>query len=120
MKLLLPFALLLAVLSPAAAVQKKKDAPKKIEPRVIMAIPLGAAPGSTTRVTVRGLHLEKVKELKFAEPGVQVKIVSQGKAAVPDKNPDKVGDTQVVADVTLPPDQKTPVSFVVVMEQGET
>jgi hypothetical protein len=48
------------------------------------------------------------------------KIVSQGKANVPDKNPDKVGDTQVVVDVTLPAEQKTPVSFVVVTEQGAT
>src|SRR5438874_1080452 len=107
------------VLRPAVAVQKKPEA-KKIEPRVIMAIPLGVAPGATTRVTLRGLNLEKVKELKFTEAGVKVKIVSQGKAGVPDKNPEKVGDTQIVVDVTLPPSQKSAVSFVVVTEQGDT
>jgi len=118
--LLVPFLGALLLFSPAAAAQKKKPDTKKTEPRVLLAIPLGALPGSTTRVTIRGLNLEKVKEVKFAESGVKAKIVSQGKANVPDKNPEKVGDTQIVVEVTLPPTQKTSVSFVVVSEQGET
>ncbi len=58
--------------------------------------------------------------MKFAADGVKIKIVSQGNASVPDKNPEKVGDTQVVADVTLPAGLKAPVSFTVVTELGET
>ena len=122
MKTFVFFPLLAAILllPPAAAAQKKKADPKKVEPRVTLAIPLGSVPGTTTRITIRGLNLHQVKEVKFAEPGVLVKILSQGKANVPDKNPDKVGDTQVVVDVTLAPEQKTSVSFVVVTALGDT
>jgi hypothetical protein len=101
--------------------QDKKKAPKKDEPQVVMAIPLGVSPGKTTRVTLRGFKLDTAKELRFPDPKVTAKILSKGKALVPDKNPDKVGDTQLVAEITLPeglPGEPLPV--VVVTPSGES
>src|SRR5262245_3411771 len=120
---LLPFvAFALAALAPAPGLaQEKKKPPTKAEPRVTMVIPLGAAPGKTAKLTVRGLGLDAAKGLRFANPKVTAKILSKGKAAVPDKNPDKVGDTQLVAEVTLPPGLPgKPLSFVVLTPTGET
>jgi hypothetical protein len=81
--------------------QVKKPAPAN-SPRVLMAIPLGASPGKTTRVTLRGLKLDQANAVRFPNSKATAKIVSKGKAAVPNKNPAREGDTQVVVDVTLP------------------
>jgi len=78
---------------PSFGQDKKKPAPKN-EPRVILAVPLGAAPGKTTRLTLRGAHLEDATDVKVATGKGSVKILGKGKAAVPDKNPDKVGDAK--------------------------
>jgi hypothetical protein len=102
-----------------AAAQDKKKPEKKAPPRVIVFIPLGAAPGKTTKLTIRGSGLDKATELKIA--GGKARIVSKGPASVPDKNPDKVGDTQVIAEVTL--DAKSPdgtAALLVVTPNGET
>ena len=99
--------------------QDKKKPEKKAPPRVIVVVPLGAALGKTTKLTIRGSSLDKATEVKVA--GGKVKIVSKGPAAVPDKNPDKVGDTQVVVEVTL--DAKLPdgmASLIVVTPEGTT
>jgi hypothetical protein len=101
--------------------QDKKKAAKKAEPRVTMVIPLGAAPGKTTKVTVRGLSLETAREIRFVNKDVKARILGKGKADVPDKNPEKVGDTQLAAEITLPAGLSTgPLSFVVVLPSGET
>jgi hypothetical protein len=106
---------------PRGLAQGKKKEPKKVEPRVAMVIPLGASPGKTTKLTVRGLLLDRASALRFTDPKVTAKILSKGKAPVPDKNPDKVGDTQLVAEVALPADLPgEPLSFVVVTAAGET
>src|ERR1700687_1408394 len=87
---------------PATTAQDKKKPDAKNLPKVIVVLPLAAAPGTTSKLTVRGLFLEDTKEVSFADPKITAKIVSKGKAGVPDKNPDKVGDTQVVIEVALP------------------
>ncbi len=111
--------LVLAAL-PAGRSQEKKPDPKKA-PKVVLAMPLAAVPGKTTKVTVRGLNLDDATEVKFADDKVQAKIVSKGKAGVPDKNPDKVGDTQIVVEVTLPAGLTAePLAFSVVTPAGET
>src|SRR5437763_13914399 len=94
-----PVFLVLAVL-PIAAQDKKKPAPK-IEPRVIFSIPLGAAPGKTTKLTLRGSDLDNAKEVKVLDGKGSAKILNKGKAGAPDKNPDKVGDTQVEIELKL-------------------
>jgi hypothetical protein len=113
---------------PSVRAQDKKKVEKQVEPRVTMVIPLGAAPGKTTKLTIRGLKLDTATEIRFTGPKakakipeVKAKIVSKGKAAVPDKNPEKVGDTQLVAEVSLPAGQPgEPLTFVVVTPSGET
>src|SRR5207248_541404 len=79
--------------------QDKKKPAKPPEPRILLTVPLGAAPGKTTKITIRGSALDKATDIKLAHG--KAKIVSKGSASVPDKNPDKVGDTQVVAEVAL-------------------
>lgn len=90
-----------ALALPAPTQDKKKPEPKN-DPRVVVVLPLAAAPGTTSKLTVRGLFLEGARLVRFAEPKVTTKILSKGKAGVPDKNPDKVGDTQLVVEVMLP------------------
>ena len=101
-----------------AAAQDKKKPDKKPDPQVIVAVPLGAAAGKTTRITLRGFGLDKATQVKLT--GGTAKIVRPGAAPVPDKNPQKIGDTQVVLDVTL--DEKpaaSTISLVVVTPDGE-
>jgi hypothetical protein len=91
------------VQAPESAGQEKKKKPdSKGEPRALLAVPLGVRPGATTRVTIRGLRLDAATEVRFPAGQTATKIVSKSKAAPPDKlPPQKVGDTQVVAEVTV-------------------
>jgi hypothetical protein len=121
------FPLLLATLVLALAwtglttsAQEKKKPEKKAVPRVVVVVPLGAAPGKTTKLTIRGSALDKATEVKVEGGKGTAKIVGKGPAPVPDKNPDKVGDTQVVADVTLEKVEGASVTLVVVTPDGET
>lgn len=96
--------------------------PPPQNPHVIVVSPLGVAPGVATKITVRGLRLDSATQVRFQDAKASVKVLSKGKAPVPDKQePTRVGDTQVEAEVTLPP--STPagtVSFVVVNAAGES
>ena len=114
-----PVLLLLTIL-PSAAQDKKKPSPK-IEPRVIFSLPLGATPGKTTKLTLRGSDLDNAKEVKILDGKGSAKILNKGKAGAPDKNPDKVGDTQVEIELKLN-DKLTgeSVTLVVVTSNGET
>ena len=117
--LLLVFAAVLVGL-PTGAQDKKKPAPK-IEPRVLLAVPLGATPGKPSKIVLRGSDLDNAKEVKVVDGKGSVKILGKGKAAVPDKNPEKVGDTQVEIELTL--DDKLAgesISVTVVTANGET
>src|SRR5258708_31666039 len=97
-------ALVLCAVGRGIVAQDKKKSEKKALPRIVVVVPLGAAPGKSTMLTIRGSSLDKATEVKVS--GGKAKIVSKGPAPVPDKNPEKVGDTQVVAEVTL--DEKLP------------
>ena len=123
MKASLSFSLLALLLCASASSlgQDKKKPEKKIEPRVAVALPLGAAPGQTTKITLRGIKLDEAKEVKVIGDHAKAKIVSKGKANVPDKNPEQVGDTQVQVELTLEPKLPgAPIQIVVVTEAGET
>jgi hypothetical protein len=86
-----------------------------------MAIPLGLIPDATTKVTLRGMKLDNATSLRFPQSKATAKIITKGKAEVPDKNPDKVGDSQVVAEMTLPSSPPSgPLTVVVVTPDGET
>lgn len=115
---------LVACFVPANA-QQKKDEKKKAEPRVLVALPLGAAPGHATKITLRGIKLDNAKDVQVEGGKGSAKIVGKGKAnipdGVPDKNPEKVGDTQVEVLLTLNPNLPgEPVQVVVVTPEGDT
>jgi hypothetical protein len=100
--------------------EKKKDAPKA--PAIKMTLPLALQSGASVTLTLRGSGLAEAKEVRF--PGGQatvVKIASKGQAGVPDKNPERVGDSQVVVELKvkekLPAE---PIPVVVVTPNGET
>lgn len=93
--ILLPMPLLLA--------QGKKPKPKD-EPKVILARPFGVVPGKTTKLTLRGLKLEKAKEVKINPKG-SVKLLKKGKVGVPQQmEAARVGDSEVEVEITLPQD----------------
>jgi hypothetical protein len=87
------------------AAQEDKKAPPDPKPRISMAIPLSAAPGATSKITIRGLNLDQATEIKFAEPieGASVIVKSKGKAEMPkESDPAVYGDTKVELEVKLP------------------
>jgi hypothetical protein len=113
--------MLLVIASLSGAGQEKKPE-NKDGPRILVVLPLGAAPGATTRVTIRGLKLDAATAVRFQEPKASAKIVSKGKAAVSEQFPaPRIGDTQIVADVTLPAGVTAgSVAFTIVTPTGES
>lgn len=115
------FAFLAALLILTTLSAQGKKPAIKDGPRITMVIPLGVSPGTPTKITIRGLKLAQATALRCSDPKATVKILSKGPAPVPDKNPAKVGDTQIVAQVTLPSGNPAgPVTLVVVTPGGET
>ena len=116
----LPLLAGMAVLVVAAAPKKPDD----VKPKVIVAAPLGLTPGKTTKLLVRGLKLDKATEVHLLDPKGKVKILSKGKAPLPNKEKDDVGrygDTQIQIEATLSADYAGPtVSFTVVTPSGES
>lgn len=101
--------------------QDKKKEEKKVDPRVLMSLPLGLAPGKATKVTLRGAGLDTATDVKVADGKGTAKLLSKGKAGVPDKNPEQVGDTQVEAEIKLNDGLPSgTVSVVVTTPAGET
>jgi hypothetical protein len=110
-----------AVTLVVSPVHAQKDKGKKPEPKVALCLPLGMAPGQVTKFTIRGLELDKATAIHFASDKVQAKILGKGKADVPDKNPQQVGDTQIMVEVMLPKDLSVPeLSFEVDTTAGKT
>ena len=107
---------------PGSTGQEKKKRSQGFAPKVIVIVPLAAAPGATTKLIIRGLNLEGAKEIRCTNNDVvTAKIISKGKAKVPDKNPDKVGDTQLIVEITLPADLPSePLSLVVITAKEES
>jgi len=116
--LLVPVAL--SSLSGVTGQQKKPD--PNAQPKITMLAPLGVMPGSTTRLTIRGLRLDTAKEVRFQEPGIAVKLLSKGKTAVPNmQDANKLGDTQIEAEVKVPADFKAAfATCVVVTPNGDS
>jgi hypothetical protein len=119
------FVLLVAAgmfLSALAAPAQPKPAEKKDEPRPLVCLPLGVVPGVETKIVIRGQRLDTATEIRFAEIKAAVKIVSKGKATVPNmQDVAKVGDTQIEATVTLPADfDGKEAAFTIVTPAGES
>jgi hypothetical protein len=96
----------------------KKPA-EKASPRVIMAVPLGLAAGTTEKIILRGLMLDKASEVHLqsspAGGKIAVKLLSKGTVAVPNKfKAETAGDTQVELEVTAAPDVAAGEAMIVV------
>jgi len=101
--------------------QGKKIPDKNAPPRITLILPLGAEAGQTTKLTIRGIKLDGAQEVKILDDKGTAKIISKGKANVPDKNAGDVGDTQVEVEVTLKPELPSePVQIAVETPEGET
>ncbi|QDU22898.1 hypothetical protein [Urbifossiella limnaea] len=99
-----------AASAPVAAQPKQPDK-KKDTPKVLYAAPLVATPGARQKLTLRGKHLDAVKEVT-ASDGTAVKVLGAKKAAAPNNYPaDRVGDTEVEVELTLPKGAKPGVSL---------
>jgi hypothetical protein len=90
-----------------------------------MAMPPGIIPGAAARVILRGLRLDKAAEIRFLageKAAFSVRPLEKVKAEVPaQQNPNRIGDTQLSAEVALPAGTPGPyVSFVVVSPDGES
>ena len=84
--------------------QQKKPDPKN-QARILVASPLGAATGSTTRLTLRGLKLDESTDVQITEMKGTVKLLKKSKVPVPMMQvPEKVGDSQVEIELTVPVD----------------
>ena len=109
-----------AVLFIAADVKKPEDT----KPKVVVAAPLGITPGKATKLLVRGLKLDAATEVHLHDPKGTAKILSKGKAPLPNKEKDdlgRYGDTQIEIEATLSADYAGPtVTFTVVAPSGES
>jgi hypothetical protein len=81
----------------------KKPDPKTEKPKIVLALPLGVPAGTPSKTVLRGLKLDTATEIHCSEPKAAVKLLTKGKAALPDKaEPAKLGDTQVEIELNVP------------------
>jgi hypothetical protein len=100
--------LLTAVVLLYATPLRGEPKPAKPEdlPKAVVAIPMGVATGATTKVTLRGLKLDGVTEVRCQEPAGKAKLLAKGSAGGVPRKEDipRVGDTQAEVEITLPAD----------------
>jgi hypothetical protein len=103
--------------------QKKKDAPKDAAPQPIVTLPLAIDKGKSTKLTVRGLHVDSAAEVRLSEPKSSGRIAGKGKSIpVPkDANASQLGDSEIEIEVTLPEEVPSGVvPFTLVGPAGES
>jgi hypothetical protein len=107
--------------SPSVPGQNKKE-DKKDTPRIVVTVPLGIPAGTKTTIKVHGLRLDTATEVRFFEPKVIAKLLKKAKTPLTNQqDPNKLGDSLVEVEVTLPPEMSlADVSFVVVTPTGES
>jgi hypothetical protein len=83
--------------------QPKTTAPKDT-PVILVSLPLGVKPGSTTRLTLRGLKLDGATAVR-CEPKGTAKVLQKNKVPVSNQqDPRRVGDSSVGIELTIPAD----------------
>jgi hypothetical protein len=81
---------------------RAEEAPPE-PPRIALSSPFAAAPGSTTKLIIRGWKLDQATDVRCLISGATVKVLSKGAAPVPGRQEAKqVGDTQIEIELTLP------------------
>ena len=96
---------LVALLAAApSAAQKKKDPLKEAPPEVVVTLPLAVDPGKATKLTVRGVRVDTVTEVRLSEPKSSGRLLGKArKVPVPNQqSPAQVGDSEIDIEVTLP------------------
>lgn len=95
------------LLAAASVLAEDNPKEKKEPPAALLQVPLGVPGGTTSRVTIRGRKLDQATDARIVNdaPGVELKLVEKGKAAVPSQvPPGRAGDTQAVLELKLPAD----------------
>jgi hypothetical protein len=98
----------LTLASPQALLlAEDKPAEKKEPPKVIMAVPLAVSPGGKSKVTLRGVGLDRASEVSASvgEQAPAVELKKKEKAGPPNGfNASEVGDSFVDLELELPAD----------------
>lgn len=91
--------------------QEKKAPPAKMPPKAIVVSPLGVVPGKPAKMTLIGMHVDTATAIRFADPKekpLTAKILAKKKTPVNQKqDANRIGDSQVEIELTLPADTKT-------------
>jgi hypothetical protein len=89
---------------PGGLPAQKKDAPKDAAPQPIVTLPLAIDKGKSTKLTVRGLHVDSAIEVHVSEPKSSGRIAGKGtNIPVPkDANPAQLGDSEIEIEITIP------------------
>jgi hypothetical protein len=122
MNRLVALAIILLLFSAAFVPGQPKPPDMKDKPKLIVAIPIGVAPGKTSKLTIRGLRIDTTSEIRVHDPKSTAKLLGKTKVAVPNQqDPALFGDSQIEIEVTLPEDYPmTTLSLSVVTPAGES
>jgi hypothetical protein len=116
----LTVALLLAFCAKNRGDEEKKPEP----PQIAVCVPLAVAPGTATKIILRGWHLDTATEVRSSQTGVTIKVLSKGAAAIPGKQDAKnIGDQQIEFEITTAASeaaQQKPIPLTVVTPAGES
>ena len=111
-----------SLLALPAAEPAKPD--PKAQPKIVVSLPLGLAPGKPTKLLLRGLKLDEATEIRLHDPKGTAKILSKSKTPLGAKEKDEAGrygDTQMEVEATLSADFVGPtVPLSVVTPAGES
>jgi hypothetical protein len=116
------FALPLLFLA-AAAAQDRKPAAKVPAPKLTVAVPLTVAAGQKVKLTVYGLNLDGVTEVRMHEPKSRAKLAgTPRKTTLPQNAPvERIGDWSVEVELDLAKELPAgTISFSVVGPNGES
>jgi len=88
----------------APVVAQPKDKPKDQPPKPLYAIQLAAVPGKPTKLTLRGVRLDTVTDIRVQEPKSTGKVLGKGRKVGVGNNlsADVVGDSEIDVEVTVP------------------
>src|SRR5437588_11819034 len=85
---------LLLLIPVAFAPAQPKPPEMKDNPKLIVASPIGVAPGKTSKLTLRGLKIDTASEIRVHDPKSTARLLAKAKVAVGNQqDPAQVGDS---------------------------